>query len=470
MKLNKYFMMAAMGLGLVACSDNLDDGQGANGNASQEGTTYVAFSLDFKGAGSRAETTEADTEEESNITTAYVIVAREGRITEFISNTTSGTEEGSDGSKYVADENGGKYLLKVPAGMNDFYAVVNPDEAPTVGGTIENYFNTAVSLSLADVVTDNKFMMASEAVLTRNVLDNVTEEQALDEGANNFEITVERVSAKVTVTCDDPSFTNEDGSVIEGKLVKDATTFKLKNIPSMAYRMRQASVTEIESDDLNYSTVYSDPNSTLTDKTEIPVYFPATSGEQSQWTHATAAYCLENLHTTYYQHNTTYINLKTAFIPAVVVNCDSETGETKDNPNADGTSAESFYVVEQGDLYGNYILADDLAAYRKTNGDDALPAGVDKISELYENGVCYFNNIWVGQEKLGSSDTAPINRNTWYNLAITGIVLPGDNEEKNPNPNPDPGEELPLEPETNVVIEVIVPDWKFVTNGLVLGE
>ena len=32
MKLNKYFMMGAMGLSLVACSDNLDEnGQGANG-------------------------------------------------------------------------------------------------------------------------------------------------------------------------------------------------------------------------------------------------------------------------------------------------------------------------------------------------------------------------------------------------------------------------------------------------------
>ena len=37
MKLNKYFMIGAMGLSLVACSDNLDDNQGVNGNASNEG-------------------------------------------------------------------------------------------------------------------------------------------------------------------------------------------------------------------------------------------------------------------------------------------------------------------------------------------------------------------------------------------------------------------------------------------------
>lgn len=38
MKLNKYFMMGAMGLSLVACSDNLDDnGQSANGTNPNEG-------------------------------------------------------------------------------------------------------------------------------------------------------------------------------------------------------------------------------------------------------------------------------------------------------------------------------------------------------------------------------------------------------------------------------------------------
>lgn len=473
MKLNKYFMIGAMGLSLVACSDNLDDNQGVNGNASNEGTTYVAFALDFKGAESRAEdenTAPDDEPEESNIKTAYVLVANGGTISKVISNSTTGEEEGSDGSKY--DTNSKKYLLKVPAGANDFYAVVNPDVAPQSGQTIDEYFNTAVALTLANVVKEDNFMMASESVTTANVRDNVTEEQALNDGINNFEITVERVSAKVTVTCADAEIKGNYEGTVGGTLDKANTKFKLKGIPNMAYRMGQASIVDIVSDDLNYTTFYINPNSTAAtneEKAEIPVYFPEQSTEENQHRNATPAYCLENLHETYYQHITTYINLKTKFMPDKVVDCDSqnEDGAIKD---VTLSTPESFYVVNSGALQDNYILKSDLDKYRETNGADALPKGVGSISALHEDGWCYFNNIWVGQPQLGQSQEGPIKRNTWYNLAITGITFPGDSEEEDPDPTPDPGEELPLEPLTNVALTITVPDWDFVSNSLVLGE
>lgn len=474
MKLNKYFMMGAMGLSLVACSDNLDEnGQGANGTNPNEGTTYVAFTLDFKGAESRAEDTSTapDTEVESKVTTAYVMVANNGTISKVISNSTTGAEEGSDGSKYDATSD--KYLLKVPAGSNDFYAVVNPDgEAPQAGQTISEYFNTAVTLSLANVVKENNFMMASESVTTENVRDNVTEEQALNEGINNFEITVERVSAKVTVTCADAEIKGNYEGTVGGTLDKNNTKFKLKGIPNMAYRMGQTSIVDIVNENLNYTTFYINPNSiAITDeeKAEIPVYFPEESIEENQHRNATPAYCLENLHETYYQHITTYINLKTKFMPDKVVDCDSQ---NEDGAIKDVTleTPVSFYVVNSGALQDNYILKSDLDAYRSTNGEDALPNGVESISDLHEDGWCYFNNIWVGQPQLGQSAEGPIERNTWYNLAITGITFPGDSEEKDPDPIPDPGEELPLEPLTNVALTITVPDWNFKSNSLVLGE
>lgn len=47
MKLNKYLLMAAMGLGLVACTENdLVEGGDSNG-AQNEGSTYVGFTIDF---------------------------------------------------------------------------------------------------------------------------------------------------------------------------------------------------------------------------------------------------------------------------------------------------------------------------------------------------------------------------------------------------------------------------------------
>lgn len=456
MKLNKYFMIGAMGLSLVACSDNLDDNQGVNGNASNEGTTYVAFTLDFKGAESRAATTpvpEEDTKEESEITTAYVVRAENGTIKQVVSKgQTTGTSD-----RYIS----GKYLMKMEPGTYDFYAIVNTADAPEVNETIDAYFNTAVELSLADVATDNNFMMASTEVENRTIIDNVTEEEALAGTANSFDIEVERVSAKVTVTCDNPVLQAADGgNEVGGKIVEASTTFQLRGIPNMAYRMA-SQLDDTDFAKATYTTVFSNEENGQ----DIPVYFPETPGEENQHTHAVPAYCLENLHTTYDDHNTTYINLKTVFIPSIVVDCDAASPATK---NVTLDAPVDFYVVLTGDadLVSQYLLKSDLDKYQETN-PGKYPTGITSISDLYEGGECWFNMIWVGQQELGVSETAPINRNYWYNLAITGIRLPGEPEPVNPDPEDPP---LPLEPQTNVAMTISVADWSFVSNSLVLGD
>lgn len=458
MKLNKYFMIGAMGLSLVACSDNLDEnGQGANGTNPNEGTTYVAFTLDFKGADSRAMTSpvdEDDTSEENNITTAYVVRAENGVIRQFVSNAqTTGT-----GDRYTS----GKYLMKMEPGQYDFYAVVNPDgDAPEVNETIDAYFNTAVKLTLANVVADNNFMMASTEVESRTILDNVTEEEALAGTANSFNIEVERVSAKVTVTCDNPVLKAADGgNDVGGKLVEESTTFQLGGISNMAYRMASP-LDDADFTSATYTTFFSNEENGQ----DIPVYFAETPGEANQHRKAVPAYCLENLHTTYNDHNTTYINLKTVFIPSMVVDCDAASPTTKQVQLSDPVD---FYVVLTGDdaLVSQYLLKSDLDTYQISHPGE-YPTGITSISALYEGGECWFNMIWVGQEELGTSKTAPIYRNYWYNLAITSIRLPGDPEPVNPDPDDPP---QPLEPQTNVAITLSVADWHFVSNDLVLGE
>ena len=99
MKLNKYFMMGAMGLSLVACSDNLDEnGQSANGTNPNEGTTYVAFAVDFNGTQSRATEEGTDDEVDSDgngISSAYVIMAdAEGNFSKVLSMTEDAVTSG----------------------------------------------------------------------------------------------------------------------------------------------------------------------------------------------------------------------------------------------------------------------------------------------------------------------------------------------------------------------------------------
>ena len=143
------------------------------------------------------------------------------------------------------------------------------------------------------------------------------------------------------------------------------------------------------------------------------------------------------------QDETTYITIKTAFIPSKVVNA---SGEVVDNTE---TTAKTFYVVSTGDLAGNYILAD------ADGSAPELPNGVTAVSGPYTDGVCWFGPIWFGQEIPNESATAPVNRNTWYNLNITNIELPGSPKE------PEPIEDEELEPATNVAITLSILPWNF---------
>lgn len=437
MKLNRLFVLTAMGLSLFACSENELDGNIPE-NSQNEGTTYVGFSLKFKDANTRA--TENGTEAEQKINSVYVVMAKPNGEIEKVLNA---EETVSKGEGYHGSQ---KFLFKTSAGVHHFYAVVNPDQtegkdnAPTVGGYIDTYFKTPIALKVAEIanVAGQDFMMASDEALVADVEDGVTETEALAGQKNNLSIKVERVSAKITMTCDSETLTSADNSA-GGKI--ENTQFTLKQGADKSYRMAQDPIQEFE------NTYKYTASST--------VYVKEAEDENNIHQKAVPVYCLENIQTSYLQKNTTYLTLNTTFTPAKVVDCADEIKELKEN-----STTGTFYVVKQGDLAGNYIMKSDLDKYQ--NGDPSkLPAGVEKISEAYADGKCYFGPIWIGQTDT-DQDHGPVVRNTWYNLKITGITLPGEPEE----PTIDPEE--PLAPDTNVSITLTVMPWNFIDRGIEL--
>lgn len=440
MKLNKYLLMAAMGLGLVACTENdLVEGGDSNG-AQNEGTTYVGFSLKFNASNTRATTTgeEEGTAAEQNIKTAYVVMTNtDGSMIEEIVALT----EAKDGTGSNTDKK--CYVFQTTPGTHYFYAVVNPDEVPVKNGKISDYFNTGVALTVANIASttdDGKFMMSSENVLNAYLEDDVTEADALAGEKNSFEISVERVAAKVTMTCENTALTNATNNA--GGTIT-TPKFTLKGGATMSYRMAQNPFAEITRNAWSYSSSATD-------------VYVKTGDETDLHENATPVYCLENLHdaaTGYKQDNTTYLTLQTTFTPAKVVDCADEIRELKNN-----TATGTFYVVKQGELAGNYLMASDLTTYQ--NGDNSkLPAGVEAISDPYDEGTCWFGPIWIGQEDANDAE-APIYRNTWYNLKITGITLPGDPSE------PELDGEQGLTPATNVAITLSVMPWNFIDREI----
>ena len=413
MKLNKYFMMGAMGLSLVACSDNLDEnGQGANGTNPNEGTTYVAFALDFKGAESRVDDGPVEgSTEESSISSAYVIMDNSVIIG------TSNTDTNADAGYYDATTE--KFLFHTEPGNHTFLAVVNPETIPTADN-VSTYFTEAITTTPTTIAAENNFMMSSVEEKTFAIADNVTEQDALNGTSNNFEIEVERVSAKVTVTAASEDITGDAGGTISG------TVFNLRQGADKTLRMGGAYIAD---------------NTYSWEQEDVEVEIAATNAYQT----ADPVYCLDNIQNAYTQDVTTYITLKTTFIPSRVVNAQ---GELEDYAG----DAKTFFVVTEGneDLVGNYILAGD-----DGNKPEPLPIGVADVSAPYTNGECWFGPIWIGQEEPGQSPTAPVIRNTWYNLEITSITLPGSPTE------PEPIEDEELEPETNVAITLSVLPWNF---------
>lgn len=424
--------MAAMGLGLVACTENdLVEGGDSNG-AQNEGTTYVGFSLKFNASDTRTTTTEDGTAAEQKINTAYVILADGNTISQVVSS---------------VDEESNKYVLRTTPGPHDFYVVVNPTTAPTTSNTVSEYFNTGVAIGAEEFAKttagSESFLMASVKKETFDIADGITEEEALegtDAATNNFTINVERVAAKVTMTCENTTLTNANNNA--GGTIT-TPKFTLKGGAAKSYRMAQNPFVEITGNAWSYSSSATD------------VYVKQSSDGDNIHRIANPVYCLENIHTTYKQDNTTYLTLQTTFTPAKVVDCADEIKELKKN-----TTTGTFYVVKQGTLAGNYIMGTDLTAYQNGN-TSKLPAGVEAISEAYTSGVCYFGPIWIGQEDANDAD-APIYRNTWYNLKITGIKLPGDPQEPKPDPN------QPLTPATNVAITLSVMPWNFISRDIEL--
>lgn len=435
MKLNKLFLMAAMGLGLFACSENELEGNGPEG-AQNEGTTYVGFTIDFSKTQTKATKTETGTEAEQKINKAYVILADGNTISQVVSSV-------ADGSN--------KYVLQTTPGPHDFYVVVNPTTAPTTSNTVSEYFNTGVVIEaneFANTTTDSEsFLMASVKKETFDIADGVTEKEALDgtdAATNNFTINVERVAAKVTMTCNNLTLSSGNNNAAGGEISN--TTFNLMGGATKAYRMAQSTIVEIP----NNAWTYTVGNVAV-----------ATTGDH---TGATPAYCLENIHAanSYKQKNTTYLTLQTTFKPTNVVDCADDVKPLKTNTLAAGAP---FYVVQKGSLAGNYLMKTDLENYQKLEGNtDKLPAGVESISGEYQNGVCWFGPIWINETEETSDQstvtTSPVVRNTWYNLKITGITLPGEPSE----PQIDP--EQPLTPATNVAITLTVMPWNFIDRPI----
>lgn len=182
MKLNKLFLMAAMGLGLFACSENELEGNGPEG-AQNEGTTYVGLKINFNSSSTRAtgdqpiEGTEDDGDgNEAKVSDVRILVTDADGKSQF-----------NDVVK--VDNESSKYIFQITPGIKKFYAVVN-GEALNLSTELANWTGNKLLLEKKAselyeynaTATDGKgFLMSSVAAVERTIQDNVSEEDVKTE-------------------------------------------------------------------------------------------------------------------------------------------------------------------------------------------------------------------------------------------------------------------------------------------------
>lgn len=505
MKLNRLFLLAAMGLGLFACNDNdLVEGSAPNGTQ-EEGTTYVGLKINFNSSSSRANTgdqpidgdgTLYDDPEDGN----------EAKVNDVRIVVTDAEGKSQYNAVVTPTPNNGNniYLFNITPGKKKFYAVVN-GEALELNETLKSWDGSQLALTKKaselyeynTIETAGKgFLMSSVEAVEQTLQDNVSEADVKAGKANNVEITVERVVAKVTMQLK----TGIDFSKETATLKK--LTCQIGNADNLVYANGEQKAT--------YTTAgtYLMANNDGNVRTTPYFNYPESIDDWSQFlqsdllgtsatiyengavssTPTARFYCLENTHANtdpknYLQSNTTFIRVKAEMIPnsakLFAYSAGQDPKVTISDRGAMPTDLETFYVITGApdqDNQGSYVFASDLASlYADLVPDGGADNNDDKAEEVVKalaaydynftapyTAGCGYYNIWVNDMKDANNqylNIAPVFRNDWYNLTITSLTLPGS-----PKESIDPEE--PIHPDTNVGVTLTIRDWNKVNHNV----
>lgn len=457
MKKRNLFAATLIGLALAACS-SVEDINGEI-NQSSEGAV-VTLKLDMSNTpltkGSPDATNQQVGSDAENKISNVTVVVDYGTTQKVFKNTDEGVTWTNTADSKI-------FKFQTPAGDATFYVYANVNEADDL---ISNWTKELVSKG-----TDVSAYYKNESFFMSNQNGEGVGHTINEDTENNVTVNIERAAAKVTV--ESPAdFTNTYG----GKL-RDMK-FALGNKINKFYLLQQSTIASPTS-----AVQYLPANDQTADNDWKTVNLDKTSEagvNHQDLSDFAADYCMENVHSTYAQENTTFIKFKTTFTPAKALDFDTSgengwtvKGNLKDVSAPSTAAAPSFFVVLDGnaEYTSNYILKSDLydgtqaktgLTITATDGGYSITGieGITKISNEYINGQCFFGPIWINLNTAGNA--SPIYRNDWYHLKVTGIKLPGLPSE------PGDGGEIPLTPNVDVTLNLTVLDWELEKREIVL--
>lgn len=412
-----------MGLGLFACTDDLDNNAGQNGNKGDGQLADVSIKLDFRGSQTRAagdlptgDYDDGGSAEESKVNTLRVIVTDDKGIVEYnqlykgttgdyklptgINGAGPNQDDPTDTTPWEGED---EINIKIPTGLKRFYVYVNEEVATPAESTDANTDNakdlqiavgktftvpTAKTQAAAYFATANQFHMSGlvEQEITTMAAGS----------ANEVTVNVDRVVAKVSLQLAagydnaDPDNKVTLTSLTAGignadltftpETTGDGQTNKVWGTYRFAYNGTNekrttpyyGEVPTADKDNYDNIIIRSEKTATSADDdllTKVGTAYP---------THT--YYCLENTHATYTKGNTTFVQIEAVMIPNEAAKFTYEgvtpalalTKSTQAKP----TTAATFYLITkvknpakdvEGMFLNNYMWENELLALYTTD-------------------------------------------------------------------------------------------------------
>lgn len=514
MKTKSFLLSALAALLLAGCSDDAQEDKGIPGEI-LVGKAYLSLSLQNHATGTPTRANpeqKPGSSEESEAGTVTVLLFDEENVCLDVvdfSGTKVGNSEGN--SQPTAQASDAKL---VPEKTKRVFVVINPYSSgwnlskDAVAGKQWSAINTAIDAVIANVATDNKFMMASAGTKDKGALTDVTvykpteyTQEAVDEAMadaklNAVTVNVDRLSAKVQVGVKSPDFTIPEGASFTFGGWELSVTNKSVRLYSDLVTYTGASAGAVYRRDKNFQAAEQPKNKSEMDAAfnylknidNADQYMPDVAQ-----TNGKSLYCLENTMEAVAQQlgYTTKVVVKAQYTPKGLgqnVSYFSWKGgyytlaalkEEYANTSGGGLKVDLpkfLYKAGFGDIYNG---ADQTA---KDNGVNALKdadfnektgiIGRYCAVRYYHQSVCYYDVLIRHDQSITTKMALGrygVVRNNWYNIELQSASGPGTPWIPDPS-DPDPTN--PTEPDINddeadayLSVKIFINPWVFWTQG-----
>lgn len=435
-----FFVCVALLMGFASCND--ENNVNGETDIDKGDPTSVAIHLNFpKPETSQLRSTNDDpyaTEAEVKISTVDVFIYATDKGY-YLSHTSL---TGSDFTQVASGDNSTQYVFSSPAkiatttGKRTVFVGINLP--PDVVTALEHK-GTSELTQVAKTLTRSQLVSVNGIAMTNTTLNNYTFVKEESDPANNLEITVKRMVAKVTVQKGNPMIQ----AGVPGKL--GSLSFGINNFNERSYFIQDPApgskdpnwdrYDASEFSQINYQNAYYQlvGDSLISDPKKL-----------------NALYAAENTAKTHTKREITRATIRATFIPDTIIVYRNSDYVAVTSASEGITTPRTFWTVTlyrpnpEMKFFYNENNAKNYAAANGLTAADVV---------TYTNGLCYWDLFL-------NKDVWDVFRNDYYRSTITRIVAPGRSTEEIPD------DDLDDEPssETNITFDLEVLDWISITG------